>query len=84
LDAIAPETLATNEQADSLDRRLYRFACKRLDEPMREYRVPDSGVIALRRASNVYSTAHRVLGLLRELWHEAQRAMARRRFALNG
>jgi hypothetical protein len=39
LGAIDPETIATIERANSLDRSLYRFACGRLDEVMREYRI---------------------------------------------
>ena len=83
LGAIAPETLATIERANSLDRSLYRFACQRLDDLMREYRITDSEVIALRRASRAYSAARRVLGLPRELWQEAQKTIARRRIALD-
>jgi hypothetical protein len=83
LNAIAPETIATIERANSLDRSLYRFACGRLDEVIREYRITDSEVVALRRASSLYSTARRVLGLPRELWHEALKARARRRIARN-
>jgi hypothetical protein len=41
LGAIDPETIATIERANSLDRSLYRFACGRLDEVMREYRITD-------------------------------------------
>jgi hypothetical protein len=57
LGAIDPETIATIERANSLDRTLYHFACERLDEVMREYRITDSEVIALRRAARIYSAA---------------------------
>jgi hypothetical protein len=83
LDAIPPETIATIERANSLDRSLYRFACERLDQVTREYRITDSEVIALRRASRVYSAARRMLGLPRELWQEAHKAMYRRRIVLD-
>jgi hypothetical protein len=39
LGAIDPETIATIERANSLDRTLYRFACEQLDEVMREYHI---------------------------------------------
>ncbi|HLX37170.1 MAG TPA: hypothetical protein VKR29_05190 [Candidatus Binataceae bacterium] len=83
LDAIAPETLAAIERANSLDRVLYRFACALLDQAMRKYRITDAEVNALRRASRVYSATRRMLGLPREAWHETQKAIARRRIVIN-
>jgi hypothetical protein len=83
LEAIAPETLAAIERANSLDRMLYRFASERLDQMVRKYRITDAEVNALRRASRVYSAARRTLGLPREFWHETQKAIARRRIVFD-
>ena len=82
-ETLAATTLATIERANSLDRSLYRCACARLDELMHEYHISDSEVIALQRISRIYGAARRAIGWPRELWQEAQMAMARRRVALN-
>ena len=68
LDAIAPATVAAIERANLLDRELYGFACARLDELLREHRISDAEVIALRRASRWYGAARRLAGLPRALW----------------
>jgi hypothetical protein len=81
LDRIAPATVAAIERANSLDRSLYRFGCARMDELIRQYRVSESQVVALRSASRIYGAARRVVGLPREVWIEARLAMARRRVA---
>ena len=60
---------------------LYRCACARPDELMQEYHISDSEVIALQRISCIYGAARRAIGWPRELWQEAQMAMARRRVA---
>jgi hypothetical protein len=83
LDSLAPTTVSTIERANSLDRTLYRCACEELDELMDEHHIPDSAVLALSRLSSVYGAARRTVGFPRELWQEAQMAIARRRIALN-
>lgn len=50
-------TVATIERTNSLDRTLYRCACERLDELMRENHIPDSAVVALRRISAFYGAS---------------------------
>jgi len=80
-ESIAPATLATIERANSLDRQLYRFACLQFEELLRANHITSSEVAALRRASQAYHAARRLIGLPRELWIEAHMAAARRRVA---
>jgi hypothetical protein len=79
LDRIAPATVAAIERANSLDRSLYRYGCIRMDELIRQYRISESQVAALRRAARMYGAARRLIGFPREVWIEARMAMARRR-----
>ena len=81
--AIPPDTRAAIEKANSLDRSLYKFACERMDELLRQHRISDSAAMHLRRASNFYSGIRRVIGFPRELWREVRMAAARRRVASN-
>jgi hypothetical protein len=81
IETISRETVAAIERANSLDRQLYRFACARFDELLREHRIAKAEVSALRRASRAYGTLRRTIGLPRELWIEARMALERRRVA---
>jgi Sulfotransferase family len=81
IDAIAPSTLAEIEEANSLDRRLYQFACHRLEQLVREYRISTSQIARLQRASRIYGSIRRCIGFPREVWTEMQTASARRRVA---
>jgi hypothetical protein len=83
ISALDDRTLALIEQANSLDRTLYRCACERLDDLIREHHVSSSEALALHRMSRIYSMARRLIGWPRELWVEANGAMARRSVSLN-
>jgi len=78
---LAPASLAAIEEANSLDRRLYRFACARFEAMLHQHRVTPAQASRLRRASEAYGAIRRMLGFPREMWIEAQMAAARRRVA---
>jgi hypothetical protein len=79
--AIAPSTLAAIERANSLDRQLYRFACHRLDELLRQHHISSSEVARIRKASRMYGSIRRLIGFPREMWIEMKTGLARRRVA---
>jgi hypothetical protein len=81
LDRIAPATVTAIERANARDRSLYDLGCARMDELIRQHRISQSEVVALRRAARIYGGARRAIGFPRELWIEARMAMARRRVA---
>ncbi len=82
LGRISSETVAAIERANSLDRELYGIGCERFDELIREHAIAPGEVSALRRVSHAYGTVRRAIGLPREIWMEAQMALARRRAAM--
>lgn len=77
IEKIAPETVAAIEHANSLDRELYRLGCARFDELLREHGITQQEVRTLRRVSSAYGMVRRAIGLPREIWIEAQMALAR-------
>ena len=79
LEAISPATLSTIEQANTLDRELYRAGCARFKELLQEHNITDSEIAALHRASRIYSAVCRIIGLPREVWIELRNAAKRRR-----
>jgi galactose-3-O-sulfotransferase len=79
LEAISPETLAAIEQANSLDRELYRVGCARFEELLREHHITSSEIAALNRASRIYGAARRIISLPREAWIGLHRVAARSR-----
>ena len=83
IKAIAPGTIAEIERANSLDRQLYRFACGRLEQLVREHHISTSQVLRLRRVSRIYGSIRRCIGFPREVWNQTQMDVARRRMARN-
>lgn len=81
IETIPAETLSAIERANSLDRQLYRLGCARFDELLGEQHIRPPEVRALRRMSKAYGAVRRAIGLPREIWIEAQLALARRRVA---
>jgi hypothetical protein len=79
LEAISPATLATIEEANFLDRKLYVTGCERFEELLHECRITDSEVARLHRASRIYGTVRRIVGIPREVWIELYAAVERRR-----
>jgi hypothetical protein len=77
LEAISAETLSVIEQANSLDRELYRVGCARFEELLREHHITGSAIAALNRASRLYSAARRIISLPREAWLGMRNASAR-------
>ena len=55
----------------------------RFEEPLREHRVAQAEVRALRRASRAYGTLRRTIGMPREIWIEARMALDRRSVAFS-
>jgi hypothetical protein len=79
LRAISPATLSAIEQANSLDRELYRVGCARFEELLRQHNITDSEIAALHRASRIYGAVRRIIGLPREVLIELRNAAERRR-----
>jgi len=78
LEAISPATLAAIEEANALDRELYRVGCERFNELLREHHIADSEIRALRRASRIYSAVRRIVSLPREVWGDLRKYADRR------
>ena len=79
LEAISPATITVIEEANVLDRELYRVGCERFEELLREHRITDSEIAALRRASRIYGAMRRMVTLPSEVWSSLRKAADRRR-----
>lgn len=79
VEAISAPTRRAIEQANSLDRELYRLACARFEDDLRHHGIGAAEADALRRASAVYATARRIIGFPREAWIETKMAIHRHR-----
>jgi hypothetical protein len=77
LRAISPATLSAIEQANPLDRELYRVGCSRFEALLREHDITDSQITALHRASRIYGAARRIVGIPREVWSKLRGAADR-------
>ncbi len=78
-NALPPQTLASIERANTLDRELYQNACARFEGLLVEHRITGAQARTLGRLSSAYGTLRRTVGIPRELWFEAQLARERRR-----
>lgn len=76
---ISRQTVLAIEQANFLDRELYRLGSVRFEEDLRKYDIRQNDVNVLRRTSGVYATARRIFGFPREAWIETKMAIQRHR-----